>query len=471
MIRMCGGPAVVAAALWVTGGLAGCIEHHPVTPEVMDRHWTLHADPAAGAPLAQPKLSGETLPARWILRRETSLLRSTISIVQALDRLEAGAESIEVGISDEHAEVLAGMLADVHAAVEDLRAMAERSAAGDYGQWAPSLAAVLVQLEGVARLAEGGAAGTTASSEPVGLSARPLLEMLATYLNERTGGALLGDLEAEDVHRMRQVLTHLVLRAGFALAGRELPAGLPAEVLERLAAAEDPDQVQGALAERLSAVAEGAAPAPPGDALASGLRTVLTAAAKGTRVLEGFVRQWDRVERVEAALHERHGQTVLAGTLAVRPGREVRVLGVVPFQPVVAFRGTSRIAVLPADPRTGEVVVSFGPGAERDGGVELRFEGIVYALARLLVLPIEDARLREVRVLPAMRTVGTGLLHVAVFLEARRGADRRRLLVYKEVRSGRLVRGPLSVAARARTTARTFSYVTPAKRYTYVSRP
>jgi hypothetical protein len=294
-----------------------------------------------------------------------------------------------------------------------------------------------------------------------------MLEMLVLYANEQTGGQLLGDLGPGEAQKLRQALGQFALRLGFALAGREVPSGLREDVLQQLRQADDPYAAEKEVAELLLAGARTAAPVTAEGTLPVRVRSAMGAAAKAVRVLNGFVQQWDRVDRIEAALLRGDGGTVVEGVVAARPGRELRLIDVMPFQPVVAFRGTSRITILPDAAKTGEVVVSFEP-EDDDSGVQLRFEGIVYALARLLVIPIEDGRLREIRVLADRPETGSGMIHTAVFMETTAArADPRRMLVYQEVRRRGLSRGVFSLAYPPQQTERTFSYVTPTRRYTY----
>jgi hypothetical protein len=454
--------AVLPAVL--TGG---CIEHYPVDSAEMDRLWTLRPDPAEGATLYRPTVSGTRLPGRWIIRNEDSLLRSTISIVRAADQLEQGAEVIDLSVSAEHAQMLSSVLRDTQDALQGLRELAEGEAGENYEQWSQSLGHVLAQLERIARLAGAETEAVEGTEEPVGLSARPLLEMLVLYANEQTGGQLLGDLGPGEAQKLRQALGQFALRLGFALAGREVPPGLREDVLQRLRQAEDPYAAEREVAERLLAAARTAPPVTAEGTLPAQVRSAMDGAAKAIRVLDGFVQQWDRVERIEAALLRRDGVTIVEGLVAARPGRELRLVDIMPFQPVVAFRGTSRITILPKAAKTGEVVVSFAP-EDDESGVQLRFEGIVYALARLLVMPIGDGRLREIRVLADRPKTGSGMIHTAVFMEATgSSADPRRMLVYKEVRRRDLSREAFSVEYPQEQTERTFSYVTPTRRYTY----
>lgn len=459
------------ALLWVvlvlSGALTqGCIDHHPVASDEMDRLWTLQADTSEQASLYRPTVSGTRLPGRWIIRREDSLLRSTISIVRAADRLETDTEVIDVLVSREHAEMLSDVLVDMREAIEQLREL-RTGKTDDYQGWADSMAHVLAQVESIARRT-GAETDQDTPEEPVGLSAAPILEMLVLYADEQTGGQLLAELGPREAQQLRTTLGQLALRMGFALAGRELSGDLRDSLLEQLAQADNPYQVESDLAETLLAGVRSAPPAAAEDRLAAGMQTALSASSKALTVLDGFVRQWDKMDRIEAALLKDGDATLVETVISVRPGQEVRMVDVMPFQPVVAFRGTCRI-VVDTDSPGDDVVVSFESDDE-NAGAQLRFEGIVYALARLLVIPIDSGRLRQVRVTHDSPTVGTGMTHVTVLMESiGPDKDRRRMLVYKESQEHGLSRGPLSVEYPQLRSERTFSYITPVRRYSYYS--
>jgi len=433
----------------------------------MGRYWALQPMPGAQAEYRRPSVGDVKFPGKWIIRYEESLLLSTVSLVRAEDRLRQGLEVLDLGVSDEHARVLSDVLGQTQSALEDLRELSQGGPSTEYRAWAQTLAHVLAQFESVTRKTGGGGEAAAGQQKPVGLSARPLLEVLAVYFNEHTGGAMLEDLRPEERRRLRNILVEMTVELGFALAGREPPAGVEKDLLEQLAAAEDPYAAEGQLAERLLDALERTGPPRSDSPRVSRVRSVLAAADKGLQVLKGFVDQWDRMDRVELALRGDEGdRAVLECLVAVRPGQEVRVANVMMFQPIVAFRGTTRISVRLSAPGTDEVVVRFD--SVDAGSVELRFEGLVYGLARLLVLPIEDARMREVRVFVNRRAIGTQMVHVALLTEALRShKDPRRMLVYQEVREKDIVRRPFSVEPVERSKERTFSYVTPTKRYTY----
>lgn len=455
----------VFASVLLVAVITGCIEHHPVGEEEMSRLWTLHADPGETAQPYRPSVSGTRLPGRWIIRYEDSLLRSTISIVQAAQRFDEDRETIDLSVSTEHAEVLSRVLGDTHEAIEQLRGL-RKGQDDDYGDWADAMASVLAQIESIARRA-GAETPQDTPEEPVGLSAGPMLEMLVLYANEQTGGQLLGDLGPGEAQQLRKALGQIALRMGFALAGRELDAELREELMDRLRESEDPYAAEDEIAEVLLESVRSSAPAAAEDKLTAGVGSALSAASKAIVVLDGFVRQWEKVDRMEVALLEDEQGPVVEAVVAVKPGREVRMVDIMPFQPVVAFRGVSRITVVPEAAGGDKVVVLFDSD-EPDSGVQLRFEGLVYALARLLVIPIDSGRLREVRVTSESATAGKGMTHVTVLMEALSGgADRRRALVYKQVEHHGLRRRPFSVEYPELRSEHTFSYISPARRYSF----
>jgi len=164
----------------------------------------------------------------------------------------------------------------------------------------------------------------------------------------------------------------------------------------------------------------------------------------------------------------------VAATLAVREGKEVRLQDMVMFQPVLAFRGTSRVTVVPKLPPTGETVVAFEPVAgeggegSEAGGVEMRFEGFAWGLAKLLALPLADGRLREVRVFVGEPGQADRIVNVALVMEAKGGkGDPRRVLHFQDVRRRRMDRGPFQIRTVTERTEQVFNYLTPDKRYTF----
>jgi len=454
-----------AAVLLVS--LGGCIPSYPVGPGEMDRYWSLHPDVTAEAPYHQPDVGGRKLPARWVIRQRKSIVWSTVSIVRAVDRMKKGPEEIEFSVSPMHANALADTFLEIRMVLEDLAKVAE-DARSDRRGWARTLADALVQVEQVTRITsieEGERTGDDAR-DPLGLPAGPLLKMVALYLNERTEGSLLAELGPGQIDQLREVLTQLILRMGFAAAGKHQPEGLRESITGKMREAERLDALHKSMEELLTDQLDRAGPASSGQELKTVLRVALSGAPKALEVLEAIVRQWDRMEAVEFEFRRRGDRLVVAATLRVLPGKEVRLAGMVIAQPVIAFRGASRITVIPEAPSTGETVVTFEPVGE--GAVEMRFEGWIYGLVRLFALPLASGALREVRVFRRSQPQGSAIVNVAVLMEtASDKTDPRRLMVFQDARRKRIRREAFSVRSVADKTEQVFSYITPNRRYTY----
>ena len=114
----------------------------------------------------------------------------------------------------------------------------------------------------------------------------------------------------------------------------------------------------------------------------------------------------------------------------------------------------------------GETVVAFNPVGE--GAVELRFEGVVWGLVKLLALPLASGPIREVRVFTDTRADGEQLVHVAVFSQAADGrGDPRRMIVVQDHRTKKLLREAFAVRSVTEKSETVVTYITPTRRYTY----
>ncbi len=460
------------AAAMVTAALAlanvGCIASHKLVEGELDRYASLHADTGDLGPYYRPSVGGRQLPAKWIVRRHPSLIWSTVALVRAGDKLKAGAAEIDLAVSSAHASALADILAEARLALQDLAEVCQMDRPADRRRWARGLAAALVRVEAIARRAtvEETETPTGEAEEPLGMAAGPILGILAAYLNERSEGGLLGDLAPEDLDRVRALLAHMMLRLGFAAAGRQLPEDVREIIQRRLCETEDPKEAAEPLAEILLDRVAKAPSDTAGGGLTGALRAVLAYAPKALMAMESLARQWNRMEALELEFHRKDGQPVIAVTIRVCQGKEVRLEDMVMFQPAIVFRGASRIVVQPKALGTGETVVAFEPVG--DGAVEIRFEGLAYGLARLLVMPLASGALREVRVFAKTRRQGDQVINVALLMEAGgEKGDPRRLLHFQDVRHKRLVRGPFEIRSVVEGTEQVFNYLTPEKRYTF----
>lgn len=452
----------IAGAVVLAGILGGCIPSESIDAEQFGRYWTLTADPIGEAEPYRPGMDGTKLPARWTFERSDSVILSTITMVRGFDAVEEGAEEVTVSISPTHTRALEDVLAEIRRAVEDLGSLASFSAEWDPHRWADVLAGTLVRMETISRMS-GQGAGDESGGEAA--PAEPMLRMFTEYLNQQSGGGLLAGLEEDRSRRLRHMLAQVTLRLGFAAAGKELPDGLRDEALERLAGETRPAGAAGQLRELLLERMMQAPPAPKDSQLAGIVRSVLKWTPRALEVLEDLLGQWDRVDRMTIELRRWGDRPLLTGTLAVRPGREVRIRDVVMFQPAMVFTGTSRVTLLPETPGTGEVALLYDTN---EGEVELRFEGIVYALVRLFAFPLRSGRLREVRVFTGGDTARGELLAVRIFTEAGpRRSPERQLLFFQQVTRRRLERTALEIRQPIEKREQMFHYLTEDRRYTY----
>ncbi len=458
---------------WRTGlvvllaaGAAGCLARRPLAEGELDGYWALHEVRFSDAPPAGLDLGGRLLPTQIVLRQEKSLIRSTISIVRAADRLKAGTPRIEIAVSPQYAAFAAQMIARARTSLADLKDVAQADPRTGAEGWARATARVLGGLEELVRLSLiDDEARAAAADEPLGASALPLLELAIAYLDERSGGRLLEDLGPGEAGRLRDALAQVVLRVAFTSAGKQDSPDLREAVVGAMRAAPDPKTLAETLRGPLLAHLAQAPPARPGSGAHTAARAFFSMAPRLLEALETVVRQWDRMDSIAFEFRQGEG-AVAAVTLRVAPGREVRIADLFFFQPAIVLKGGTRILVSPRSAGTDEVVIAFEP--LEDGAAEVRFEGPGYALVRLLALPLADAALREVRVATSADPGGRSLVSVELLMAA--GGDRedpRRILAFQDVRQGRLVRDAFQVRTVTDRLEQIFNYVTPQGRYTY----
>jgi hypothetical protein len=443
----------------------GCISRRDVGDE-LNRGWYLDENPWARARAKPLYVGRQQLPTRWTFRREDSLIWSTASIVRAADKLKAGADEIEMAISPAHAQMVASVLSDGRRALERLRSIADPDDPPSPEVWAAAVADALIQGEIAARLAA--APPDSGSGHPLGLSAGPVLEMVIGYLNERAGGSLLAGMDPRGVGRLRELVSRVILRLGFAVAGKQPPESLEKDVSAKMARVARPAQLRPWLRVRLREELDNAPPGLGDQQLRSLLRTIVVGAPTTLKTIESLIKQWNRICSLELALRYADDRPLLAITIHVVPGRTVRLAKLHAVQPSIVFRGRSRIVVIPEAPGTDEVALLFEP--EAGGGTELRFEGIAYCLVRLMAMPLADGTLREIRVSSAEPAKGRRTLTMAMLMEARGRGDPRRLFVFHDVRDVQIVRDAFEVRMVEMRTSLTVNYLTPTHRYSYARR-
>ena len=447
---------------------AGCISHNPLTPVDIDRYWQLSTLPTPADPAAPKKRLAGKLPSHWIIRQNTSLIRSTVSIVRAVDQLKAGTDSIEFSIAPEYANSVKNTLADVRSTLENLSQLTDYEKSADRKKWAQNLSNALINLESSLRyvMLEEKPANAAAQNEPAAFAAQPLLEMISLYLNERAGESLLADLQPEELQQLRTVLVHLTLRIGFDLAGRSLPAPLRSRVLLQLKEAVDPQKQKQALEKLLAQSVEQAPIAASDNQLRALLHATLRWSPKALLVLESFLDQWERVDFIEFSIDMINKKSLITADIHIQPGCEIRMAQIMPFQPNLIFRGHSRIILPPEEPHTGEFSILFE--SFDHGAVELRFENPIYTFVRWLILPLEDAKFRELRVFTSSSGDSTHLISVTLLLESLHDKkDTRRIIVFQDIQREKTIRDLFSVQTHPLFSQKQFHYLRPDQRFSF----
>ena len=443
----------------------GCFSQNPLPPGQFNNYWALTDNTIATVAAApSPELTAPHLPNHWTIRSEPSLIRSTISIVRGIDRIKEGADHIDFAVSPEYAHNLRQTLIETRQTLANLRKLADNAASADKKQWTEALARALVSTEHIIR--RGTLDAPVSTDEPASLAAEPFLEMIAQYLNQQTGGALLQDLSATDVKQLREILAQLVLRLGFDIAGKQLAPDTRKTAADLMLGTASLEDLQGELTTFLHARIEQAPPATADTQIAQITRALLTWAPKALQTLESFLQQWDKVQYIDVQFIRQPHPAAVQAQVHIRPKKQVRLADVIIGQPALVFQGATRITVMPELPTTGAAVITFDPLDQ--GAVELRFEGVIYTLFRLFAFPLDDARLREIRVFSHTPAQGTQLISVALFSETPRdAADPRRLLVFQDTREKEIVREPFAVTTRDTRSRQIFNYLTPDARYTF----
>lgn len=447
--------------------IVGCIPSEKLTEKEIDGYWFLHADTWPDAQRQPLKLAGKTLPAKWIFRQDPSLIWSTVSMVRAIDKLEAGTEVFDISISPTHADMLVSILKETRVTIEDLREIADPATNKSPERWSAVVASALVSVEKIARLSTSQERHemTGETGEPLGWSAGPMLQMVTAYLNERTGGDLLAGMGENQAGQLREALVQMVLRLSFAAAGRQDPPELRAYVVDVMRGSNKPELLEKILGDVLRKNLDKAPPAKPGNRLSSLIGTAFSVAPKALGMLETFVSQWDKMDAIELEFRRDGGKPVVSVVIKIQPGKELRLDKQFFMQPALVFRGGTRIIIQPHATQTAETVVLFEP--LEGGQAELRFEGVLYGMVRLLALPLSNAALREVRVSTESHA-GQKLTSVTILMEATDGSrDTRRIMTVQDVRDTQIDRSAFAITKQTTKTEQIFNYLTPTRRYMY----
>ncbi len=458
---------IIAAAMGVAFVAAGCMPSEALDPGEMDRAWALSADVTDEATLSQPDLGDTKLPSTWTIRYTDNLILSTVSLVRASDALrEQEPNEIEFSLSQEYAVSIIDTLDKTRAAIRDIRDLTETGPIEGREEWASSMATAMLRIEQITRRITADDSKSLGTDEdPFALPSGPVTDMIAGYLDEQSPGSLLGDAGPSETRTLRTILAQITLKVGFIGAGHRLPDELPGEVADLMGQATSSEALKETLTRTLTEALVNAPSGPREQRLREDVRDALKGADKGLAVLQKLISQWDRMEYVQLKLFKRNDKPVMQGTIKTQPGKTVRVADMVIAQPTMVFRGETRIVTF-TEETTGETVMLFEPVGE--GGVELRFEGVLWGLAKIFAFPLDDGRLREVRVLVNTHSQGRSLIHVSLKMESLAGGgDRRRLMMFQDARFTTIRRKIDSVQPIVERMEQSFHYVTPEKRYTF----
>jgi len=448
---------------------AGCVPSYPVAKGEIDRYWLL-TDLASGATPAAPKASeGFRMPVKVVIRAGDDEASASDSLALAMTKLREGTDELEISITGSHTAQFIGLLRDIRSIMERMEAMLDTAGRTSRNQWAAALATALVKAELVSRpfTAEPNSPATAWPGDVFGSAAGPMLQMLAVYLNQQAEGGLLDQLTPAEKRRLHDVLAEMMVRVGFEVAGKAATVQVRREVAAAMRGSGDPAALHAGLAKLLT---ERIVTAPParGNSKQLLVKNILKWGPKAIGLAESFLGQWDRMEAITVELLRRRGRIAVAVTVAVKPGKPIRIADVVTGLPTVVFEGTSRLIIQPDAAGAGETIISFRSG-KGGGAVELRYEGLIFAVVRLLAIPLADGPLRELRVSSSSPPEGKQLFNIALLFEAPDDkSDPRRMIVVQNAGLKRLVREAFEVRTVTESSESVFNYLTPQRRYTYM---
>jgi hypothetical protein len=255
-----------------------------------------------------------------------------------------------------------------------------------------------------------------------------------------------------------------MLRLSFAVRGKQDPPGFRAKIVEQMRGAGRPAELDAYLRRELSEALAASPPAPPGSGLTDILSDALAMAPGAIGIVQNFLDQWHLMKSLTLEIRRLDEQWIASATFEVEPGREIRLARLFLMQPAILLRGRCRVTIQPKHEGRNEHAVLFEPAG--DGGAEIRFEGLGYALVRMSGLPLADGKLREIRLTMARAPSGPDHINIALVMQAGGSGDPRRLMAFRQVRPRRTAPRPGTRAAPAPKQL-VFTYVTPAGRYVW----
>ncbi len=457
------GAAVGSALLFMA--LGGCVDSRSARPGELDAAFQLSA---TGWEEARPKplrTDAATWPYRYELAFEPSPAWSTIKLYETFKALPNNNGVAVFPLSQQHADAMAALFSRTGDYVQRLAHVLEESGSGSDRRWATLTADLLLEVD---------ALGASMSPDierrrqvplvwdnSAAWVLVPLLQSLSEFFTEE----LSPDLAAEqpDV-----VLVGGLLRSSFRLSGRNVPDGTTTAVLELLHDWDRADRRQ-ALADLLE-TARDATPQRYPELQRSAQKAARAAdgLASTLAFLAAMTAQWNRFNSVALELRERDGRTIAGLEYDIVPGAAVELDGLHFAAPRAELVGHGWVVVSYERDEAREIVVRFSSAG--DGGLILRFQGLLHALVDLLAFKLDDAYLRELRFV-SRRDFERGKVRTyALLMDALNGAERRRVVRIETTKTAILSERPElppRLDGRRRTTD--FEYHNGRKVYQYRS--
>jgi hypothetical protein len=457
---------LLVVALLLTAG-CGLIDKQPLSGDQIAQYWYLEQDPWPQASRFQWEVAGHPVPTKLTIRNRRSAEAAVLSLVTSGFAVMQGAEEVQVSVTPQEARAGADLLRRGRLALKEMQATFSDPHPSS-ARWARTVTNMLVMAEEVSR------ALRDVSPEDSGATSQPRsqvqgYQLLVQLLIGRLGGganAALGDIRAgQNAARINDRIMDGVLRAAFAYAGKEAPPMARQRVQEQFVRFRQPREAQSAVQDVLAKYFDEAPPADAGKP-SQQLEMALTVAPALLEVAEQFARQWDKVESVSLEFRkdtEAGGDVIAALTLDIERGQQLR-LHVWPL-PTMVFAGRCRVTIVPTDDATLQHIVLFD--GEGGGYCQVRYEGLLYLLGRL-VIPVDNAALRELRVQRYGASRGWNLTNVQLLMDTGvQGRDGRRMYALQTAQLRRPLRGPFEVQNITVQKQQSVSYVRPTARYTW----
>ncbi|RPI64090.1 MAG: hypothetical protein EHM48_01435 [Planctomycetaceae bacterium] len=441
----------ITLAVFVSVVFAGCAKQMPSTPTEMDRYWYLQPSQWEESKPPQMQAGGTKFPTRFVLRHPSSP-----AATQAVCELS-------IPLSDGRAKELSATMNQAAKAVRRLRDMERSHTRATSVHWAKMTADVLAAAEDMLRMSQA-KVNQSPATQPAGCKPSAVRRG-AEYAGRHFNGVIPNNMSPEDVNRLRKIAAIIVVDVSFASVGYQPPPELPDQVAAIMADAGGSSDMPARLEAALSHALATAHPTPSRDQQIRGLvDTALGGMAMLFTVLGDFLSQWDAVDSLAMELRLAESQPIIAITVDVKPGRELKLAELSVFQPTVTFRGKSRLLFQPGAASPTDVALLF---ESLGGDVHVGFDGIIYGLAKLFVMPLESGTLQELRISAMSDGMGQVTTDVAILMHADGDKqDARRILAVRYQHQTRLERGEFQIDIKDTQKNVRIIYVTPKRIYT-----